>query len=333
MKTHLRRDLAHASFLAIAACALLACSAGKSDGTATALDAGNGDGDAMRSDGSIDDVGGTDGIGADDSSSDGAVADSADTDPAGDAIVSDSVSDVPPKIAVVYAHSADTLYRLDPTTLTVTKIGAFVDTSGGAITSMTDIALDQAATMYGVTFTELYRIDYKAAKPTCTKLATLSTSFNGLTFVPAGMLDVGKEVLVGSSNDGGWHRIDIVPPSSATVTKIGSYGSGWMSSGDTVGIIGDQVYATVSNGLGNDHVIVIDPKTGALKKDLGDTGVSGLWGVGYWDGVMYGFASSGSLYKIDLKTAKATEIPLGASKPAGGWWGAGVTTSAPRGIF
>jgi hypothetical protein len=66
-----------------------------------------------------------------------------------------------------------------------------------------------------------------------------------------------------------------------------------------------------------------------MTKDLGGTGVSGLWGVGYWAGVMYGFASDGSLYSIDLASAKATLIP-GATKPPGGWWGAGVTTAAPR---
>ena len=35
----------------------------------------------------------------------------------------------------------------------------------------------------------LYRIEYKAGgSPQCTQLATLSTSFNGLTFIPAGQL-------------------------------------------------------------------------------------------------------------------------------------------------
>jgi hypothetical protein len=238
-----------------------------------------------------------------------------------------------PAEAYVYGHSADTLYRLDTKALNVTMIGPFTDTAGGApITDMTDIALDKDGTMYGVTFGDLYRIDYKSGGVRCTHLATLSTEFNGLTFVPAGTIDPAAEVLVGVALDGGWWRVDVTSgATSAKLTQLGSYGGSIGSSGDTVGIIGDQVYATVT-GLGtDDHVIVVDPKTGAMTKDLGGTGVNGFWGVGYWGGVMYGFTSDGSLYSIDLKTAKTTKIPI-TNAPSGGWWGAGVTTSAPTTI-
>jgi hypothetical protein len=237
-----------------------------------------------------------------------------------------------PQDAYVYGHSADTLYRLDTKALNVTSIGPFVDAAGGApITDMTDIAVDKDGTMYGVTFGDLYRVDYKGGVR-CTHLATLSTEFNGLTFVPAGMIDPANEVLVGIANDGGWWRVDVTAgAASAKLTQLGSYGGGLGSSGDSVGIIGDRVYATVT-GLGtDDHVIVVDPKTGAMKSDVGGTGVSGLWGVGYWGGVMYGFSSDGKLYSIDLKTGKATNIPI-TNAPSGGWWGAGVTTSAPTTI-
>jgi len=217
---------------------------------------------------------------------------------------------------------------MDTTTYAISLIGDFQLVGGAAITDMTDIALDKTGVMYGVSFGTLYLIDYKSGGAKCTSLATLSTSFNGLTFVPAGMIDPTAEVLIGNANDGGWWRIDVAA-GTATLTQLGSYGTGIGSSGDSVAIIGDKAYATVT-GLGaDDHVIVVDPKTGAMTTDLGGTGVTGLWGVGYWAGVMYGFASDGALYSIDLKTAKATAI-AGATKPAGGWWGAGVTTAAPR---
>jgi len=286
---------------------LSACSASSTDkDTSTPLDSGS-------SDASVDTT--TDGAREDTT---GLVTDS-------ELDASDSID--PPKTeAAVYGHSAKTLYRLDPITLDLTTIGDFVGADG----DMTDIALDKDAVMYGVTFTGLFRIDYKPGPPKCTKLAGLSTLFNGLTVVPKGMIDADKEVIVGIANDGGWWRVD---PSAGTakVTQLGSYGGGWNSSGDSVGIIGDAVYSTVTNdvfGLAPDHVVTVNPKTGAILKDLGSTGVPGFYGVGYWGGVMYGFAKSGSLYKIDLKTAKATEIPL-KTKPAGGWWGAGVTTNAP----
>jgi hypothetical protein len=237
-----------------------------------------------------------------------------------------------PQDAYVYGHSSDTLYRLDTKALSVTMIGPFTDAAGGGpVTDVTDIALDKDGTMYGITFGDLYRIDYKSGVR-CTHLATLSTEFNGLTFVPAGTIDPTNEVLVGVALDGGWWRVDVTSGSaSAKLTQLGSYGGGLGSSGDNVGIIGDAVYATVT-GLGvDDHVIVVDPATGAMKRDVGGTGVAGLWGVGYWGGVMYGFASDGRLYSIDLKTGKATNIPI-TNAPSGGWWGAGVTTSAPTSI-
>ena len=241
----------------------------------------------------------------------------------------DDTTGIAPGKSAVYAHSSDTLYKLDPDTLKVTEIGPFSDTAGGSVSQMTDIALDKDGVMFGVTFTAVYRIEYKSGAPKCTMLASLGTMFNGLTFIPAGTLDPTREVLIGVANDGGWHRIDVpLGATKATVTKLGSYGGSLGSSGDSVGIIGDAVYSTVTGIGSTDHVVTVDPKTGRVIKDVGDTGVSGLWGVGYWGGTMYGFASSGSLYSIDLKTGRATEIPI-TGKPAGGWWGAGVTTAAP----
>jgi hypothetical protein len=184
--------------------------------------------------------------------------------------------------------------------------------------------------MFIVTFTDLYSVDYSGSAPKCTHLATLSTEFNGLTFIPAGMIDPTNEVLIGTALDGGWWRVDVVAgASSAKLTQLGSYGGGWQSSGDAVGIIGDSVYATVtqSSVSSTDHVAVIDPKTGTVLADRGDTGVQGFWGVGYWGGTMYGFAQDGSLYSIDPKTAKSTKIAITNAPDA--WWGAGVTTSAP----
>lgn len=240
----------------------------------------------------------------------------------------------PPKTeAAVYAHTASTLYRLDPEKLDIVEIGAFQTTGGSSPGDVTDIALDKDGVMYAITFDALYRVAYKPGPPKCTKLASLGQMFNGLTMIPAGMIDADREVLVGVANDGSWFRVDVKSgATSATLTRLGAYTGGHASSGDAVGIIGDAVYATTKVGLGGpDHVVRVNPKTGAVLADIGAVGVSNLYGVGYWGGVMYGFADDGALYKIDLKTASATAVPL-AKKPAGGWWGAGVTTRAPTTI-
>jgi hypothetical protein len=177
--------------------------------------------------------------------------------------------------------------------------------------------------MYGVTFTDLYSINYSVSPVVCTWLGALSTSFNGLTFAPASLMGTANEVLIGNSNDGGWWQITLSP---VTLTLLGYYGGAKNvigSSGDSVGIIGDQMYATVT-GLGaSDHIITVNPKTGAMIKDIGSTGTTGLWGLGYWGGQAYAFSSSGKIYTLDLTTAAATQVSTG--NPA--WWGAAVTTS------
>lgn len=244
--------------------------------------------------------------------------------------VSDDAPIEPPAgPAAVYGHSSSTLYKVDPEALDAIELGPFQEDGGGSIGDMTDIALDKDGVMYGVTFSTLYRIDYAAKPPKCTRLASLGTQFNGLTMIPAGMLDETKEVLVGVANDGGWWRVDVASgATSATLTKLGSYGGGHSSSGDAVGIIGDAVYATTKlGGFGNDHVVVVDPKTGKVTKDLGTLAISNLYGVGYWGGVLYGFSSLGRLYQIDLKTMSVKEVAL--KTKASSWWGAGVTTKAP----
>jgi hypothetical protein len=236
--------------------------------------------------------------------------------------------------AAIYAHSSTTLYMLDPNTHVVTKIGDFVDAKGAALTEVTDIALDKAGTMYAVAGTgatsDFYRIDYTKPKPIGTHLAKLSQTFNGLTFIPEGMIDASQEVLIGVASSGDWYRIDVAAgATNATLTKLGAYGGGYSSAGDAVGIIGDAVYATVNPPTigGNNHVVIVDPKTGKVKKDLGDCGAGALYGVGYWGGTLYGFGSAGDLYSINLTTGKGTKLAI-TNGPAQ-WWGAGVRTSAP----
>jgi hypothetical protein len=291
--------------------------------------AGLGDAGGIGSDGgatSIAEAGGADGGGA--------------SDGGGFAVDAVVPLDAPSAETIkVYAHSDSTLYQLDPKTLAISSIGPFT-AAGGFTDQMTDIALDKDGQMFGVSFTTLYRIDYKsvAGEARVAKMADLPSGldFNGLTMVPAGMLDPSVEVLVGITRGGDSYRIDVgASATTATASKLGSYGGNWGNSGDAVGIIGDAVYAAMFGQLsGNVDIGVIAPKTGAVTKDLGPTGLmddgssTGLWGVGYWGGTMYAFSADGKVYSIDLSTGVAKNIPVSGGPSS--WWGAGVSTSAPR---
>lgn len=226
-------------------------------------------------------------------------------------------------LAFVFAHSSDTLYRLDKNGFV--KIGYFTfDKNPG---SMTDIAIDKLGTLYAVTFDELFTCEAKTAK--CKWIASLPESFNGLTFVPKGTVKPNDEALIGIANSGTWNLID-VKGSTATVTKLGNY-AGYTSSGDAFSVESIGTFATVkSSGSfgGTDILVEIDPANGSVKKKVGDTGVSDLWGFAWFGGKFYGFSSNTNVYEIDTTTAKA-KVATGFVVPKGvAWWGAGVSTRA-----
>jgi len=222
---------------------------------------------------------------------------------------------------VVYAHSASQLYKLDPTSLSVTLIGAFKWPGGSD--QMTDIALDRKGKMTGISFNSVYSVDPKTAA--CTYLAPLQTpsgiaSFNGLSYIAVQAADT-TEALMASAGDGTLYEID---PATGQSKKVGAFGGGLGSSGDLVSVKG-LTLATVKQGFGlTDWLARVNPLTGQAVP-IGDTGFSDVWGLGFWKDKVYGFTEGGQLIVIDPKTGKGTQ----ASSSSAAWWGAGVTTSAP----
>ena len=222
----------------------------------------------------------------------------------------------------VYAHTAVALFVVDPLLLSVTPVGAFGWPADGQDHQMTDIAVTADEHLWGVTFNALYQIDRATAQ--CTFVASLSGSliglnFNGLTFVPAGVLG-SQEVLVASTQAGAYYLVDT---RTGNANRLGSYGDGIGSSGDLVAVAGAGMYATVTRG-GAEYLARIDPRTGVATV-VGPTGVSGTWGLGYWRARIYGFTNTGSFVTIDIATGRATVVSTSSQS----WWGAGVTTIAP----
>src|SRR5262245_36699579 len=67
----------------------------------------------------------------------------------------------PPAKVFVYAHTASTLYAVDPDLLTVTTIGGFG--WPGSSDEMTDIAIDATGYMVGISYTDVYAVDKDTA--------------------------------------------------------------------------------------------------------------------------------------------------------------------------
>ncbi|HET7852526.1 MAG TPA: hypothetical protein VFK91_07255 [Methyloceanibacter sp.] len=225
----------------------------------------------------------------------------------------------PPLQAEVFAHSPDTLFRLDPVTKQITTVGPF---TGKDPNGMIDIALDKAGAMYGATFGGLYRIDKKTAG--CTMIAPGNYP-NSLSFVPEGTVDPTKEALVGYVGST-YVRIDTT---TGQISNIGTLTGGYISSGDVVSVIGGGTYLTVKGGNCNDCILEVNPTTGALVKLIGPVQHPDVFGLAFWGGTAYGFDQGGVLFQIDLTNGMTIDIPFPNPPPGLIFWGAGSTTSAP----
>jgi hypothetical protein len=222
----------------------------------------------------------------------------------------------------VWGHSADTLFRLDPTSKAITIVGTF----SGCRDDVTDIALDESSRIFATTAEGLYTVDKATAA--CTRIATGSYP-NSLSFVPKGTVDPNAEALVGYE-EGQYVRID---PTSGAKTVIGRLGGELVSSGDIVSVKGGATYLTVTDGecSDSDCLVEVDPTSGAMLKNWGPIGRTEVFGLAFWAGSVFGFDSQGALFEVSFDGGKlATKaIPVTTSGGATSFWGAGSTTSAP----
>jgi hypothetical protein len=233
--------------------------------------------------------------------------------------------DVPPQgpVGQLYAHTSDTLYRLDLALKGIVEVGKFsFDKQKGLVT---DIAVDEGGQLYAITHEDLFKCAIANAK--CTWLADLPSEFNGLTFVEKGTVDPVQDALIGISEAGAWTHVQF-SGGKVKLVKLGQYPSGWLSSGDAFSVFGIGCYATLKGKGNSDTLVKVDPKNGKILEFVGETGVSKLFGLAWWQGVLYGFSSSGGVYSLDVQTGKATPVQ-GLMVPKGvAWWGAGVSTRA-----
>ena len=240
---------------------------------------------------------------------------------------SDSTTVTPPA-SRVYAHSGNMLYQIDTQTLAPVQIGAM---TGLGAQSLTDLAIDKSDRMLGITLDKLVSVD--ATTGTTTLISSLAVNgFTSLSFVPSDLNDPNSADILVSANDQG--EVFSLDATAGTATRIGSYGSvaagAVVSSGDLIGIRGLGIYATVDVGTQpNDYLARIDPVTWKATPIGAGTGFDHIFGLGYWEGTIYGFVSvgagAGKIITIDPSTGAGTEVLPGTIR----WYGAGVATNAP----
>ncbi len=236
---------------------------------------------------------------------------------------------------VVYAHTPDKLFKIDPQTLSVKEVGDFKEDNSLNKPVITDLAIDKTGQMIAVSKSTVYSVDLKTA--VCTELSSAKASYVGLSYVVNNKSIDKSEYLMGLGKDGKVYDID---PKTGTATQVGSLGDDPVdtgtplkAAGDVVSIRGFMTLATIERpktvGEDTDWLAKIDPMTGKATI-IGKVGYKGVWGLGFWkhdgENKVFGFTNTGDFLLINVQTGKGTLQNSDATKK---WWGAGVTTDAP----
>lgn len=212
----------------------------------------------------------------------------------------------------MFAHSAEMLFAIEPSTLSLTQVGSF-----GIADAINDLAVTPTGELYGLTKTALFRVSSDSGAATLVTQVPGAESLVAMTFERGG-------ALLAADKAGTLSRIDI---QSGQVTTIGSYGSGLGESGDLVAIKDGTLYGVNDVGDGkrdNNDLTRIDPSTGKATI-IGPIGFARVWGLGFWRGVIYGWTKGGEMLSIDPATGKGTLI----NRYPHEFWGAAVNPIAP----
>lgn len=254
----------------------------------------------------------------------------------------------------IYVNSLDKLYKFEPIGKTIQEIGTFdcvaSDPSGTADGGMHDLAVDKNDNLYGVAklgpqspnSIEADHVILSIDKATghCEKIFALPNNLvnpqggleiRGLSFVPSGTLQPGTETLVAMEIQGNYISIDLMAKTAKLVGDLNGGGPAqWSTKGaDIVSLILDKTYVTAKLQSATDNLAVMDPKTGAIITNIGETPLPTIGGLAYWGGTLYGFSTEGGVYAIDPTNGLTTGIAVIGALPGIQYHGAGVTTAAP----
>jgi streptogramin lyase len=221
--------------------------------------------------------------------------------------------DFPPQLTAIYAHTATTLYTVDPTTYELATVGDF-----GGSDSMTDLAVTPDGNVYTISRTAFYHVD--TATGAATQLfAGIASSNVALTFNADG-------TLLAADQAGAVRRID---PTNGNITELGTYGIGYDTAGDLVAIADGTLFgvSTKAPSLGSTTNVLIKVSTAtAQASTVGKIGYQGVYGVAYSGGRVLAFTTKGEIVSIDPTTGSGTLVK---THPGIVFWGAGTTPLMP----
>jgi len=187
-----------------------------------------------------------------------------------------------------FAHSGQTLYLIDPFAMTLEEVAT-------QLPNLQDIDTHPDGTLYGVTFSGLYRFDETDSS------WDLVGDFGIEVADPNGMaIDFDGTIFVTAQDD-----IFTINRQTGAATKLGELGGDFYSSGDCVVDKYDTLFMTSKHDPTQDHLTRIDRATG-VATSIGPMGFDRVFGLTAAWGKLYGLTREGELIQIDERTGAST---------------------------
>jgi hypothetical protein len=207
---------------------------------------------------------------------------------------------------LILVNTPDEVYKVDPSTLALTKLGTF-SFPGGREDRITDITLDRKGRMWAIGFEAVYSVD-----PTtfaCTTLAEHpGRALNSLAIVTGSMMSSREVPDLMLATEADSSMVYLVDPTSGALTPIGDMGGALESSGDLTWAPGVGAVQIVTDGVGKEGIAKLDPDTFAAH--LIGTGwpFQKTRGLAMVAGGLLGFTEQGDVLSIDTRTGDATVV-------------------------
>ncbi len=184
---------------------------------------------------------------------------------------------------IYVSDSAGDLYAIDPASQAWQLIGHMS-------VVMSDLAFAPDGTLYGISFTDLYRID--PATGATTQIATLGvTDANTLGITSEGV------AYVGGSGQAGFYALNL---GNGQTTLISDNSASYTYSAGDIVFAGNIAYVSVLDDFRKPEVAKIDLTSGKVLA-VTTVDLASLYGLGQADGKYYGF-SANSIYTLDPET-------------------------------
>ncbi len=206
----------------------------------------------------------------------------------------------------VYVHTGSSLYTLNQSTYSITKVGDFgVGTE--AKDDMTDLAVLPDGSIYTISRTDLFEVNATTGKATLlmANISTATGSNVALTTLPDG-------TLLASDQMG---EVRVIDPITKNVSVLGSYGMGFDTAGDLVAVADGTMYGIAKMGPGTrddaNALIKVDTTNGhatlvGTLETSGGVGFTGVFGVAFLGGNVIAFTKDGQIIQVDPATGRST---------------------------